>query len=51
MKDFDIAFKIEEIKGLVKERLDFSKDQKDEDILDLVAELVFEKSSGRFLIL
>lgn len=41
--------KLEAIKGLVRERLDFNKELRDEDIRDIITEAVFDYSSQRYI--
>ena len=40
---------VDDIKRLVRENLDFNQDLKDEDILSMITELVFDKSSKSYI--
>jgi pilus assembly protein CpaF len=40
---------VEEIRKLVRENLDFNQDHQDEDILYMISELVFDKSSSSYI--
>lgn len=49
MSSVSLAPIVEKIKGLVRESLDFNKELKDEDILELITDLVFDQSAKSYI--
>lgn len=49
MKKIDLAAEAEYIKSLVRDNLDFNKDLNDEDIMELITDIVFERASQTYI--
>lgn len=49
MKKIDLAAEAECIKSLVRDNLDFNKDLNDEDIMELITDIVFERASQTYI--
>ncbi|MGB7605727.1 MAG: CpaF family protein [Lutisporaceae bacterium] len=49
MNKIDIVSEVEYIKSLVRDNLDFNKDLNDEDIMELITDIVFDRSSQSYI--
>lgn len=49
MNKIDLVSEVEYIKSLVRDNLDFNKDLNDEDIMELITDIVFDRSSQSYI--